>query len=322
MKTIKILSLVLLLCALFTACKKNDNAELKDDSEASVSIKNGLVIFNSFADYIKVTENKNNEQLSLFKTLKNTNFLSLSKRAYSSQPANYVANQINSFSNAFDSTLYTDYVLSILNKDKICVIDGFWVKVDMDNNFCSALDQSLYPNEYNDLLNNNQNNNSHIMVFLSQDEPVLECLQKIRSGEINWTEYQDLVAKKGGQGICFKKGADAAYNQRQKSVAGTKLVIYSIACYMTNFLHYELYTEGYANADGIFDNVRLGGKYQWEGSCRNSGSNPQFLFTPNPVYWKHKVSVYSGGSTLSTAKLQTTTFTYNYGAGATASIGY
>jgi hypothetical protein len=211
-------------------------------------------------------------------------------------------------------------MLSVLNKNKICMIDSFWVKVDMDNNFCDALDAKRYPNEYTDLLNNAQSN-THIMHFLSQDEPVLDALSGIRNGSLTWDEYQGYVSRKGGQGICFRTGTDGKFNETNKQILTPrgKLNILSRAHYMRNFLHFELYAYGYANGDGVSDNIRFTGTYEWEGVCKGSGISS---FNIYPNYWIHQYTIYSGGSALYTAKLRTTTNTYNYGQGFQASINY
>lgn len=287
---------------MMASCKKtettmDENKPGNDEYKTgNISVTNGIVNFSSFATYLKTVENKDKEQAALQQKLNSLNFVSLKRKSYQATPSSFTTNTINSFTNAFDSSLYTDYLLSILNTDKICIIDGFWIKVDLDNQFCDALDSTLYPNEYNDLKNNVQTNN-HIMHFLSQDEPVLEALKGIRDGSLTWAQYQEHVSRKGGQGICFRQGVQARTHSPLPRYNLT-----ATAQYLTGFISFELSAAG---KNSFQSQVYLQGRYDWEGSCKNSDTN---VFTYWPISNYGKLVIYSGGSSLYKAKVETTTY--------------
>ena len=297
---LKFMVVTTLFTLVFISCKKtNENVSPNLETLGSIQAKNGIVEFSDFAIYLKTVENKNEEQQKLQSKLTADNFTSLKSKPFAANPTSFVAGAINSFTNAFNPELYTEYMLSVLNKDKICRIDGFWVKVDMDNNFCNALDATLYPSEYNDLVSNSTEN-THIMHFLSQDEPVLDALSGIRNGSLTWDTYQGYVAKKGGQGICFRRGL------QQKSHYPPELFRLSAsAAYITNFLSFELVATGGNRGP---ERIALTGDFDWEGVCKGSGSSTNFqavALASNPTY--KRFSIYSGGSALWTAKLRTKT---------------
>jgi hypothetical protein len=298
---------------LFSSCKK-DNENFSENIQSSengiVTFKDGMVNFSSFNVYNKTIENRNGEQAALFDKLQRENFSSLKSQPSIAAPASFNSNNINSFTNAFNPELYTDYLLSVLNSDKIFTLDGFWIKVDMDNKICNALDKTLYPNELNDLISNSTSN-THIMRFLNQDEPVLDALKAIRDGSQTWASYQDLVSRKGGQGICFRRGASDQYDSRDRIITGSPFTITARAAYLRNFLSFQLQARGFigSNTGAIGSLNRIQGNFGWEGVCRGSDNGN---FTEYTKSWSISKNLYSGGSALYSGNLTTTTYPQNY----------
>ncbi len=148
MKVLKFLAVPIFITAVFFSCKKTENnTNINEAVAEQVTIKNGVVTFATTAAYLKITENKNDEQQKLKDQLKTSSFSGLlNKKEELLAPAAAVANSINVITASFNPALYSTYLLSILNQDKICSIDGFFVKVDMDNGFCSAIDATVNPN--------------------------------------------------------------------------------------------------------------------------------------------------------------------------------
>lgn len=320
MKLVKILVLPIFMAAVFFSCKKTGNTEDIGLSASDVTVKDGIVTFKSIAAYLAVAENKNGEQSQLAEKLKAVNFKSLKSNAESVAPITSAAssNSIAIITNAFNPALYSDYLLSILNTDKICSINGFWVKVDMDNIFCSAIDVTLYPNGYNDL-KNNAFTNSNIMTFTNANEPVIDVLGGIRNNTLTWASYQSQLAQaKGGGGICFGSGRKSEYSGNPKYLPNGA-VIGSSVWYSKEFIHFELGFEAYVNGNGIFDRISVSGSYQYEGVCKGSGLS--IIYWP-PNTWYRKQLVYSGGSALKIGKIQITPTAVINGPGLKSSIGY
>ena len=320
---LKFMVVATLFTMIFISCKKTNETVSPDlENLGNIQVKNGLVSFSNFAIYLKTVENKNEEQQKLQNKLTTENFSSLRSKPFEANPSSFVAGAINSFTNAFDSSLYTEYMLSVLNTDKIFEIDDFWVKVDMDNNFCNALDKTLYPTEYNDLVTNSTTN-SHIMHFLSQDEPVLDALSGIRKGSLTWDTYQDYVGKKGGQGICFRTGGTSQYNQNFINLHPSPFKVYATAKYTRNFLHFELTANGImqGNNGSIGSIERMFGTYSWEGVCKGSDSGT-FTFSLGSNIWNYTKVFYSGGSALIHGTVRTTTQPRGYATSTTASINF
>lgn len=311
MKITKGIFLSVILAVIFFSCQKtNDSGFSSSKNELGVTIKNGMVRFASIKAYIKVTEDKNNEQEQLFKQLHDLHFISLSQSSYRPSQAN-VNGQINSFTNSFDSSLYSEYLLQILNSEKMFMLEDFFVKVDMDNEFSSVLDGAEYPAEFTDIVNNIFTN-EHIMEFLNKDEPVLDFLQDLLDQTITWPEYQDSLARKGGQGICFKSGRASAYDSKTDTYIGSlgnPREMYTSAGYFRGFLHFELTAQGDCSYAG--DPTVIEGDYHWEGVCKNSGTGHIKQGSENispggqngSTHFQNKFKAYSGGSALKTINL-------------------
>ena len=310
MKLLKILAIPIFIATVFFSCKKTDSNSDFSVAESAVAIKKGVVTFNNTASYLNVTANKNDEQQKLAEKLRADNFLALANK----QPdltASSVATTVSSISTintAFNPDLYSTYLLSILNQDKICSINGYWVKVDMDNIFCSAIDATAYPSEYDDL-KNNVFTNTHIMTFLNPNEPVIDVLDQIRNNTLTWQGYQTQLANaKGGQGICFKNGAQKRKDVVTKPIFNSTATITASAEYGTYFLHFELVGAiGYTN---LTFTPPMYGKYHWEGVCKGFDSNtfnyPNNNIFPRPVIVTAR-AFYSGGSALRIPELEVNT---------------
>jgi len=320
MKILNFLGVVTMMTSLFVSCKKTEENSVTPTQNTDVQLKNGIVTFNSVADYLKVTENKTGEQNKLNETLKEQGFASLAVRKVN--PNNNSGTVIAEFTNAFDTTLYSKYLLNTLNQDKICSIDGYLVKVDMDNVFCSVIDQIQYPTESADLVNN-VFSNPHIMTFVNPDEPVLEVLTRMRNNQLTWPQYQDSLARKGGQGICFKSGARGAEHNVVNPYGASGNIVSSVAEYNRYFLHFELVASGYAKFNWAFSYAEMNIEYEYSGVCSGRGIGTRKLITDQKSPRLLQYAVYSGGSALSVRKLRVTTTTGFSGYyTAVASIGY
>ena len=322
MKLIKFIAITIFMVCVFLSCKKINNENAIAKNEEAYSVQKGVVTFNSVASYLNVIENKNDEWPKYYNKMEEVNFKSLKKNEATPQSSNFTAGSINQITNAFDSDLYTDYLLSILNQDKIVSINGFTIKVDMDNNFCSAIDATLYPNESSDILNNNFNN-SHVLVFKHTDEPVLEVLENLRNGTYTWTQYQDEVAtRKGGGGgnggVCLEQGMTSRFNANTKVYgphgAGQLM---ARARYIRNFLNFQLKAEAWGNGNNLATNVRMYGSYTYKGQCKGAYS-ASFDYPANT--WYRNQNFYQGGSPLNSCSLQTTTYSPTYQLSVSASI--
>ncbi len=324
MKLFKFTVMGILAVVLFLACTKTDNHSFETETQKDVTIKNGMVNFRTVNDYLNAVENKNGKQEALFEMLKRKNFSSLRKKPVVSSFQGK-GNTINSFTNDFDTTLYSEYLLDILNQDKMFIMDSFLVKVDMDNVFCSMLDLKLYPNDTADLRNNNFSN-PHINVFLDPNEPVLEVTTQMRDNTITWTEYQDSLARKGGQGICFKSGAKKQSDYQKRTFDNEGDHIVAEVKYNKYFLHFELVANGFQKINWAFAHSTLKGQYEYQGVCKGGGSGTFNINTytypkTNPRLLTYVV--YSGGSALRVTKLRATTVGGPTGQSTvTANIGY
>lgn len=301
---------VLLSLNFLLSCKKVSNNEALS---SNVTIQNGVLTFKNTETYLSITANKNGEQNSLLPIIQTSNFKSL--RSSASSNVNLSATVVNPTSNiitspAFDSSLYTDYLLTILNADKIVNINGYYVKVDLENSFCSIIDATLYPDEYNDLKNNNFSN-SHIMTFVNPNEPVIDVINSLRTNQLTWQSYLDQRASaKGGGGICFASGAKRAYATQEYPNIIPGVNLHVVTQYATGFIHFQLdsWTEAYSNqyphTHFLDINFRVRYWYEYKGACKGSGIGDGWyqsgrVAAGDPV----TATVYSGGSALSVRKL-------------------
>ncbi len=311
MKINKSTLFVLLAILLGNGCTKIDDSINID--KTPVTIKEGIVVFDKIEDYLHIAENIDEKQTELSKQLNQGNFSSLKYRTFSANSSTNGVNSISNFTNDFDTTLYTKYLLEILNEDKICMIDSFLIKVDMDNVFCSVIDQKQYSSETSDILENDFSN-PHIMVFLDPSEPVLEVLSGLRDNTITWEGYQDSLARKGGQGICLKRGLRNKEDVKLDYYLGN-LGNYrpftTKAGYYRGFIHFELTAEAYCHY--AFDPIEMYGSYSWEGVCKGSkqGTYRQSSYNVSPngsggsVHYENIKRLYSGGSALRSVSLTT-----------------
>lgn len=319
MKILKMLMLAMFSLSLIISCQKNinNNQFATVDAQKKATVQNGVVTFATTANYLIVTENKTGEQQKLISELSKVNFtpLNKSKATGGSGTASIVSGPLTT---NFDPTKYTDYLLSILNEDKICSINGYYVKVDMDNEFCSAIDQSV-ANGYNLLKNNDfLNNNPNVMLFTNVNEPVLEVLDQIRNDTLTWASYQDQLARKGGQGICLKSGHAPVESVALASTSSfPRVTVYTYVRYKAQFLSFELYAECYQTRDNNIlqpGTMRLQGSYDWVGVCKNSGKSPFYITgITNADGSRYKFSIYQGGSALRFVDLSARTYLDPYG---------
>jgi hypothetical protein len=320
MKILKLVAFAIFITVVTVGCNKNKNEslQLQPDIVNEVTVTKGVVTFATMQNYLLVAENKNNEQSKLEQKLEVANFISLNTKPEVSSGSTNSNNIIPTISNTkFNPELYSDYLLSTLNTDKIISVNGFFVKVDMDNMFCSAIDAAL-PNAYADLRSNSFDRNINIMTFLHPDEPVVEVLNRIRNKELTWTQYQAELSKKGpgGQGICLKRGALEAQQSKVYSnfiggtLPGGEIVV--SARYVKNFLHFALdcqawVRQNYVNPNIIIctSSVLMNYSFEWQGVCANSGIGNEWKDNRGEGAACQKVSavVYSGGSALKLRKL-------------------
>lgn len=239
------------------------------------------MIFKTFSDYREITKNSKTEQAAL-KSLDTRNFKSLRTKKENATTSR--TNREN-----FDTSLYTQFMLDVLNDDKIFTLNGFYVKIDMENSFCSFIDATLYPNEYNDLKNNNFSN-THIHTFVNELEPALDVLEQIRSGEITWEGYQDLLARKWQPlNICLRAGDRAQISY----INGNSLFMYYQ--YITNFLHFELKV---ASRESRYNTTYLQYTYSFETACGDASSGEVSINNADNPYNIIQSQIYSGGKAL------------------------
>lgn len=313
-KVIRLLLAFSIVILLFHACKKNTDGYSENilNSQASnIIIKNGVVTFSTSATFLKIAENKNNDQNSLFRSLNEAKFKSLKTKIPEEAGDNFTPSVVTS--STFDSSLYTDYMLSVLNTDKVCNINGFYIKIDMENNLCAALDATLYSNEYNDFVNNNFNND-HIMVFVQQEEPVLAVLDAIRTNQTTWQNYRDsLLPAKGGGGICIKAGdngikkvAQFPINPISPNSPNFQLrYAVMVLSYIKNFIHFELNSQAYATRLTGFGvpviscagTSKFTFNYYYEGACGGSHSGERIIYSEGCSNTGN-YNIYSGGTAL------------------------
>ncbi len=320
----KVLTASMLVSLFFFSCKKvAEDAPKQELTNNDVFINKGVVVFNSMSVYLKVTENKNDEQQMLKNILKEENFASLSIKAPIAQSISLAGRSISNIDTSFASGQYSEYLLDILNQDKIVSINGYLIKVDMDNGFCSFVDATLYPDAYDDL-KNNVLSNPHIMTFVNPDEPVTEVLEQMRNGTLTWADYQIQLAKaKGGQGICFKSGAKRNIDPEYEIIGGV-YNMYTEVGYYKGFIHFELTAQAdvrYGRVVVFIEPRTITGKFEWEGVCRGAKAGT-YSYTDNSLLNRNsEYTVYSGGSALKTAKMTALT-TISAGSGTSVSIGY
>ncbi len=317
-KVFKLLMASLIVILFFHACKKNtqiNTDNIVNPQSQNVVIKNGVVIFPTSASFLNIAENKNNEQGNLFATLNEAKFSSLRTKSSVGTQQNLINNTTANIvtSSTFDSSLYTNYLLGVLNTDKMCTINGFFIKIDMENNLCAALDATAYSNEYNDLVNNNFSN-SHIMVFVQQEEPVLAVLDAIRTNQTTWQNYHDnLLPAKGGGGICIKAGDNGTKKTTSFPINPISpnlpnfLLQYAVIkqSYIKNFIHFELNCEAYATRkSGLFSVISCAGttkftfSYYYEFACGGGGHSAQPTVYSEGCSNTGNFSIYSGGTAL------------------------
>ncbi len=298
---------------ILSACQKNiDESVNLQSANTYLTINKGMVTFSSVSNYLKVTENKNGEEQKAFQYLNENNFKALKYRQSSSHINNN--NIVSTITDSFNVDLYSDYLLQLLNQDKIFSLNGFLVKVDMDNEFCSAIDSSV-ANAYN-LLKTNAflNNNTNVMLFTNVNEPVLEVLEKIRNNEITWNEYQiELSRSKGGQGICLKAGKQQEIVSKiyYNFIGGTLPGGYIVANgeYRAEFLSFRFRFESWVgNVVNVStpvcgSSLRLNYIFQWAGVCKNGASGDMWMDNRGVECNKIGQTLYSGGSALKTANL-------------------
>ncbi len=297
---VKLLFTVFVTCFIIAGCKKMNNDNDIEQTPVSkiegVMVNKGVVTFANVAVYEKVTQNKSGEWDIINGITQNQHLELLKDRASATNDEtnrNFAPGA--PITNNFDLNLYSTYLLSILNADKIVSINGYFVKVDMDNIFCSFIDQAA-PNAYAEL-NSNNFSSDNIHVFVDPNEPVLEVLSQMRAGTLSWDNYQYELARKGG-GICLKSGRDGIRRQSPNLYLPQHpdIFLYVAASYSNYFLHHELI----ASRGIVGANWEGGGyikhTYNYTTSCgKYFAGNLSYTYNIN----RNDIRVlYSGGTTL------------------------
>jgi hypothetical protein len=334
MKQIKWLALATFITILIFGCTKNNNDPLltTPPTISEVTVQKGVVTFPTIQSYLTVTENKNGEQATLSTQLAKQNFIALKVTPAASNGNTSTPSAMPTISTtAFNPNLYSTYLLSVLNADKILSLNGYYVKVDMDNVFCSFIDTAL-PNAYNEL-KNNVFSNINVMTFLNPDEPVVEVLEQMRNGQLTWASYQDQLARKGGQGICFKRGI--AEMEDKKTDYTSQYEIQTKVGYYRGFISFSLNATTNAYWRNSFVKHSMVGTFEWEGVCKNSGSGTYKVDRNSYLTYNNdggssvvelSYVAYQGGSALKKAKMNARTTAYKEGeqpgVGSLRSVGY
>jgi hypothetical protein len=320
MKNIKCLIVLVLMASILFSCKKTNSEENNIVTNINdVTVKNGVVTFNSFSSYFEAVENKNDAQAALFSKIESQNFVALKSKTGIANFSNNTVSNLSQLINSFDSSLYTDYLLGVLNTDKIFNLNGFLIKVDMDNNFCSFIDLITNPNGYQDL-NTNNFANSNIHVFLNEDEPVLTVLEAIRNNQITWESYQIELSRKTNNpgGLCVKAGA--AGERKSQSLGyippysnfGAGFIGSNVA-YIKNFLSFTLkwdsriYKGGSTPPPSICNrnvSFRVNCVYEFVGACKGSGTASYWVDNRSQECIAFSGTVYQAGSPLIVRKIK------------------
>jgi hypothetical protein len=296
------------------SCKKNDCIHKAPDFENDPVIINGVATFKTIKDYVNAAENIYGRQKIVIEKLQLQNFASL-KNIYGSYLAFPYGK--NALVNTFNPDLYTNWLLHILNQDKICCIDGYWIKIDLEKGFCAALDAEKYKDEFEDI-KDNVFTNGHILRFDNEGVPVLEVLDSIRQNQLQGKDERLKYTPINVAGACT--GTGTASNISSVPVYSGGALIMSIARYRQVFIQFELAADGYVNGAGIYDDITLTGKYEFVGLCNGSGAASFYLGPANN--WAQSFIAYSGVTPLKIAKIEVTAISVNHGPGRKASIGY
>ncbi len=159
---------------IINACQKEELSKTNDALEApEIFFKENRVAFNTIENYENLVTNISEKKISLLQDV-NQNPLSTFKKSLNRS-----------------EELYDDFLLSILNEDKIVQIGQWVIKVDMESGLVSALseDDIIF---YDDLVNDAINDK--IYRFTTGDD-VLDLLDAGVKGTINTSQFKKLWCK-------------------------------------------------------------------------------------------------------------------------------
>ncbi|MGG9960491.1 hypothetical protein [Ferruginibacter sp. SUN106] len=92
-------------------------------------------------------------------------------------------------------SIYPEFLLQILNADKIFTLSRFFVKIDLENSQALVIDVNV-PNAYSALVSNNTQADG-IMVFNDETDNAMDILEGIENGTLAASNYQSAVNTDG-----------------------------------------------------------------------------------------------------------------------------
>lgn len=310
--------LLAIICLNYSCTKDLSETNRLEPQFEALKITDGRLTYPSTNNFRKALESLTKEDNRVIQNLHNLAYSKLkNEQRHAGVGINNVQNIIDP--SLYDSTLYTEFMKTALNEKKMMQIGNYVIKVDMDNNFCSAINIVDYPGADVDVLSNNFSRVG-MMLFTNDQEPVLAVMDSINNSTYSFAQYEDDRARKGGQGICFRSGIDARQSfaplinaQGHKLEAQVK--------YIKNFLHFQLSSYTYITAP-FNATATVTGNFEWSGACSGSGSGNILWYAKNFSPGITGVTHYSGGSALSVAKIRARASNQSIGITNYAQFGY
>jgi len=174
----KILMFIFIAGLFFTACQKEQLVQTtqKESKEIEVFFKSNFLAFKTVESYKKTIGDLSEEKTLVNLKQINQNPLRNLKK-----------------STSLDEDLYPEFLLTILNEDKIVQIGEWIIKVDMEKNIVSVINEENY-----DLVDNliEGVTNKKIYQFSTSDD-VLDLLEDGSKGTVNTPQLKGIFCKEG-----------------------------------------------------------------------------------------------------------------------------
>jgi len=267
--------------------------------KTNLSIDNGMVKFGSLAVYEQYAEN----------TLNQDDIVDLTVNS----------NEIKTLANDSDfvevDSLYDEFLLNILNTDKIFEMGSFMVKIDLENHQALAIN-AANANAYADLVANNTDAMG-MMVFDDEVDNGIDILEQIESNVLTPQSYKTAIEENGIFGRCrhAKRGKDAGfqywfsypnnrcpgkdycYRGEDKLVYQKAIFYFSIEAKRKNQKECCYDSRASHNPQRHFVNIKIEGRAKFEKRCKGE----QNITISNEVFNDHKISrhPYQGSRSLS-----------------------
>jgi hypothetical protein len=286
----KIFFSVLLLSVLVSCNKKEGNISIAG-SDTRFKIENGILSFNSSGAYSNYLENKALRELLLNGT-KHKDFNALGA-ALSSNTNKTAAAETDG--PVLDSLLYPEYLMQILNSDKMVEIENCYVKVDLENNR-GLITRNTGRKSYSKLKYDEINDPAVIMIPAEGDGieiiewlnqgltkvQINELLQVQRCARANSAEQKEIRAY-------FIENTIPPY-QGRSYVADSKIVYQAAVIYFS--LQSKIKTKWQYNSSNWtnphFADLKLNGTVKFRRRCDGEENNAQNLTAlyNNELNWR------------------------------------